>query len=200
MSIELNAADRTAVGTRQAKRLRADGRVPASLQGLGKPHRDIHIDGDEFFAARRAHQTLFDLQLPGGAEAALVRELQWDAFGDQLLHVEFRRVLRGVAIEAEVDLHFVGQARLGVLTPLHNRITIRAIPSKIPEFIEVPAALVGEHPLLAKDLPLPEGVALADDPELHIAIAAAASSVEDTLETEAPAVEPGAEAAPAAAP
>lgn len=184
MSYDLKAQPRVRVGSRHARRLRAEGRIPASIGGEGKPHVDISIDLAEYMTARRKHEALFDIHIDGvGNETAVVRELQWDAFGDTLIHVEFRRVTRGVAIEAEVDLHFVGQSKGGVLTPSHDTLRIRAIPSKIPEQIEINVErLPQEHVILAKHLPLPDGVALACPPDMPVAVLAAASALEEPTE------------------
>ncbi len=180
MSYDLKAKARPKVGSRFARRLRAAGLLPASIAGEGKSHVDIAIDVAEFLTARRKHQALFDIAIEGGgSETAVIRELQWDAFGDHLVHVEFRRVTRGVAIEAEVDLHFVGQAKGGVLTPTHDSLRIRAIPSAIPESIQVNAEhLPEEHVILARHLRLPEGVTLACPPDTAVAVIAMASAME----------------------
>jgi len=51
------------------------GRLPACVQGEGKDNVNIHIDEDEFLAARRHHEHLFDLELDSDTETALIREL-----------------------------------------------------------------------------------------------------------------------------
>ncbi len=180
MSFDLQAQPRPAVGSRPARKLRAQGRVPASIAGEGKAHIDIHFDLAEFLSARRRHEALYDIHIEGGAvETAVVRELQWDALGESLIHVDFRRVTRGVPIEAEVDLHFHGQSKEGVLTPVHDRLLIRAIPSKIPEALEIQVEhLPAEHIILAKHLRLPDGVQLACSPDMQVAVMAAASAEE----------------------
>jgi len=189
MSYDLSAQSRPQVGSRHARRLRAQGRVPASIAGEGKNHVDISIDLAEFLTARRKHEALFDIAIEGGAkETAVIRELQWDAFGDHIVHVEFRRVTRGVAIEAEVDLHFVGQSKNGVLTPTHDSLRIRAIPSKIPEAIEINVEhLPDEHVILAKHLRLPEGVSLACPADMAVAVLAKASAMDEPAAPDAPA-------------
>jgi large subunit ribosomal protein L25 len=187
MSANLKATPRERLGSRHSRRLRAEGRLPISVQGEGKANVDLSIDLDEFLAARRHHEKLFDLDVEGGeTETAVVRELQYDLLGENLVHAEFQRVVRGVETEAEVDLTFVGQFRGGILTPSHHTLTVRAIPSKLPDVLEVHAdRLEVEHVLLAKDLPLPEGVSLACDPELQVAVVSSASGGEPEAAPEA---------------
>lgn len=184
MSSELKATKRDRVGSRASRALRAEGKLPASIQGQGKDNLDVALDTASFLAARRHHESLFDIDVAGsGLETAMVREIQYDAFGDNVIHVEFRRVTRGVEIEAEVDVHFVGMAKGGVINPLVRTITVRSIPSKIPDEIEVDSSAFSEgQTVLASDVALPEGVTLAGDPDQQVAVVAGASSAEPAAE------------------
>ena len=135
----LAAERREIVGTRAARAVRNAGRIPASLQADAEsPHVDISIDEREFLASRRQHVHLYDIDVDGELSSVIVRELQWDAFGDHIVHVEFRRVQRGVEIESVVELRTVGQAG-GVVNLLVSQITILSIPSKLPDGLEISA-------------------------------------------------------------
>ncbi len=180
MSTPMQAERREQLGSRNARKLRAAGRLPISIQGEGKPNCDASIDLADFLARRRHHESLFDIQVGGETETAVVRELQWDSFGDQMIHAEFRRVVRGVETDAEVDLVFTGQAMGGVLNQLATTIKIKTLPRLIPESISVPVELVGEVPLLAGDIPLPEGIRLAEDPNHQVAILGGSAGAEES--------------------
>jgi large subunit ribosomal protein L25 len=172
MTATLHGILRDKLGSRWARRLRLQGRIPASIQGEGRPGLHLSLSEKEFSNARRHHQHVFSIEIPGGApETTMVREVQWDAFGDEIRHVEFRRVDLTRETEAEVGLEFVGHPKGGVLNHLVTHVTVRAVPTRIPDSIEVP---VGEleigHPLLAKALRMPEGVSLVTSPEMAIAV------------------------------
>lgn len=186
MSSNLKAQPRERLGSRHCRRLRAEGRLPISIQGEGKANADLSIDLAEFLAARRHHESLFDIEVVGGdTETAMVREIQYDSLGEELVHAEFRRVVRGVEIEAEVELVFVGNYRFGVMQPLHTTLAVKAIPSKIPDSIEIQKdRLEVEQFLFAKDLALPEGVSLACEPDFQIAVVASAEGVDVDTEEE----------------
>jgi large subunit ribosomal protein L25 len=176
MSTQLKGGRRTNLGSRPARKLRAEGHIPASIQGEGKPHADIYVEARAFLAARRHHEKMFDIDLGDKSETVLIKEMQYDAFGDQLIHIEFRRVTRGVAIEAEVEVHFEGQARGGVLQVVHHLVKVKAIPSKIPDEILVNVeGLKAHESFKAKDLKLPEGVTLVSAPDFVLAIVADAT-------------------------
>lgn len=171
MSANLKGKVREKLGSRWARRLRMQGRIPASIQGEGKSNVDIEIDEDLFLAARRHHEHLFDIDLGKETETALIRELAFNSLGDRIIHVEFRRVVRGRKTEAEVELQFIGHPAGGVLNHLVTHVTISAVPTEIPDSIEVRVdKLELGHPLLAQDLILPEGVELASDPEEQVAV------------------------------
>lgn len=187
----LSAAKRTALGTRASRAMRGTGRIPANIQG-GGDHTDISIDEREFLASRRAHVHLYDINVDGDEQTAVVQELQWDTFGDCILHVEFRKVVRGVETESEVAMVFTGNPKGGVPSHLVDQLMISCIPSLIPDNLEVNVDGLEEHDhVKAKDIKLPVGVSLACDPELEVATIigahgspAASSEDEDSEEGE----------------
>jgi large subunit ribosomal protein L25 len=165
----LTAESREKVGTRPSRALRSEGRIPATLQADAENgHLDFSIDESELLAARRHHVHLYDIALSGEEHSAVIRELQWDTFGDKIIHVEFRRVTRGVEIESEIELHAVGQAA-GVVNLIVSHLTIKSIPSKIPDKLEITVTGLEEGSTLkASDVELPEGVSLAGDGEIDV--------------------------------
>ncbi len=168
---KISCALRTSLGSRASRRLRAMGRAIASLQAdSDHPHVDLHFDEAEFHGARRAHAHLFDLEFDGKSEAAIVRELQWDALGDTLLHVEFKRVIRGQKTESSVPLSFTGTPA-GILNHDLDTVTVSCIPSLIPDAIKVSVDGLepGSH-VKASDVQMPEGIELVLDPDTEIAV------------------------------
>lgn len=166
----LKAQKREKLGSRASRKLRINGSLPANIQGE-ESHIDISIDEREFLAARRAHVHLYDLDVEGSTETAVVRELQWDTFGDHILHIEFKTVVRGVATESEVALAFVGTPKGGVVNHLVDHLTVLCIPSLIPDNLEV--SIEGLEPgshVKARDIKLPEGITLSGDPSLDVAM------------------------------
>ena len=195
MPAKIETQLRDKVGSRWARRLRMQGRIPASIQGEDRENLNVSIDEATFLAARRQHEHVFELVLDNGTtEPAMVRELQWVPLSEDIQHVEFRRVVLGQETEAEVELTFVGHPKGGMLNHLVTHVTIAAIPSKVPDHIEVKVDdLDTDHPLLAKDLEMPEGVRLVTDGDTQVAVAAAMKA-EAPAEGEGEEGEEGAEA------
>jgi len=173
-SATLKAEVRGRVGSRDARKLRGAGRLPCNLQGLGEgdsPYVNLHLDRHEFMNSRRAHVHLYDLELEGELHPAVVRELQWDDLGEQLLHVEFKRVIRGMVTEAEVELEIAGMPKNGVVNLLVQHVTVSTLPANIPDSIIVKVGELeeGDH-VKASDLELPEGVTLVEPPGLEVLV------------------------------
>ncbi|MCA9001473.1 MAG: 50S ribosomal protein L25 [Planctomycetes bacterium] len=182
-SAKIECGVREKVGSRSARKLRAEGRVVGTLQAdANSAHLNIHFDAAEFGATRRAHTHLYDLDVNGELHSAVIRELQWDVLGDHIVNVEFKRVTRGVETESEVELAFLGTVSSGILTHNVTHITISCLPSIIPDVIEVNVNGLdeGAH-IKASDLVLPEGVKLAVDGDLEVAVVSATRAhVEET--------------------
>jgi large subunit ribosomal protein L25 len=214
MSTTLKAEVRAKVGTRSARALRAQGRIPGNLQGGAvAPHIDLSIDEDEFLTARRHHQHLYELQIGGKVETALIEDLQWDVFGERIQHVEFRRVDRFAKTDVVVPIEFLGEPKSGVVMHLRNELTILTTPDAIPDslIVKVGELVIGDT-IKASQVPLPAGATLYEDedpqavvahviepkvealPTAPVAEAAAAAA------TAAPAAEAGAAAKPGAKP
>lgn len=183
----LKGAKRAKLGTRNAKKLRAEGQIPANIQGEGKDHMDFSIDLRDFLATRRHHTHLYDIDIDGNLEAAVVRELQYDAFGDNIIHIEFKRVIRGQKTDAEVPVEFVGHPKTGQLNHLMTTIHVSCLPSEIPDSIEVKISELGEGDAIhASDIKLPEGMELiTDGTDLVAAISSVKAAVEDIEEEDA---------------
>ena len=187
----LNVVKREELGTRAAKKLRLQGMIPVSIQGIGKPNLDAAISENEFLTLRRAHEHVFDLTYEDGKEdTALVRELQWDVIRERIIHVEFRRIVRGQKTELVVDIKFEGQPKGGVTNQLVSQVRILALPRNIPDGLHVD--MEGLEPgemVHASDIELPEGVELVSDDETVIATVTVPRGLEETPVEEGEAVE-----------
>ena len=151
----------------------------------------------QLFQSIPVDNTILNLSLDGeaGPEQALVREVQVHPYRTELLHVDFIRVQRGVPIEVHVPVHLMGlpdgvRNEGGVLEHVAHDITVKCIPSLIPEAIEVDVTGLGIGDVLrAGDLAMPDGVENLVDPERMICGVAAARLAPDELEEEEEGVE-----------
>ncbi len=87
----LQTAPRTEFGGREAAQLRKSGRYPATLVGEGKPTVQFSVAASDFDAAVRISARSYELELDGGTEKAAIQEVQFDALGDKIQQIDFRR-------------------------------------------------------------------------------------------------------------
>jgi len=92
------------------------------------------------------------------------------SYKQQILHLDFMRVVAGAELQVSAQLHFVGEDVCpgvknegGMIVHNENEVAIACLPRNIPEFIEVDmsALQIGDAVHLS-DLKLPEGVRLID--------------------------------------
>jgi large subunit ribosomal protein L25 len=169
-TVVLKTQKRDGRGTRTARKLRAQGNIPAVLYGHKEATVSLALPGDEFLQAIRHGSRVVDLQLGGATQAALISDVQWDHLGKDILHIDFKRVDKDerIHVHVPVDLKGVapGLSGGGVLEqPLHS-LNVECLATAVPDSIRV---IISELQLggviHVRDLHIPEGVKVLDDPE-----------------------------------
>ncbi len=105
----------------------------------------------------------------------MLKELQWDALGDRLLHVDFSRVGRGESAVVSLAIELRGAApgtkMGGVVEHALREVEIDCPVMSIPEKIQVSInELQLDGVITAADIPLPSGATLVTDPATQVAI------------------------------
>ena len=170
MSDTLEMVPRKAAGSRESRRLRRNGFIPAILYGHGEKNVELAAKREAVEAVVR-HGSRF-VELVGAVKtAAVVRELQWDAMGSEPLHIDLLRVSKSdkVKVRVPVDLkgECPGQRAGGIVSIVLHEIELECPAEAIPDHIH---AQVGHlevgHAIKVKDLELPKGArSLADGEE-----------------------------------
>ena len=110
MADTLVAQKRETRGSRHSRRLRAAGSIPAILYGHGSGNDQFKPSMVRILLRRFRHGTRL-VELSGDvSENALIREIQWDTFGTEILHVDFTRVSADERIEVLVAVELRGEA------------------------------------------------------------------------------------------
>jgi len=169
VSESLEVVARSATGSHASRRLRRQGLVPLVLYGHGEKCVDLAAHREALEAVIRHGSRVVELK--GAVKtSALVRELQWDAFGDEPLHVDLIRVNASerVKVRVPVDLkgECPGQREGGVISFLLHEVDLECTADAIPERIH---ALVGHlhigGSIKVRDLELPRGARVIADAE-----------------------------------
>jgi len=170
----LNASPRTEKGKGVARKLRAAGQVPGVIYGHGREPQSLTVNAREFdrLAERvRITSTVIELALDGRTARTLVRELQRDPLRRNVLHIDFQELVAGEKVNVSVPLRFIGTAEgvksaRGILEEVIHTLDVRVDPSNIPDHIDVDVTpLTIGHGLHVRDLKLPVGIEVLDDPD-----------------------------------
>lgn len=172
---KLNIASREATGRGPARRLRAEGKIPASLYGQGNA-RSITVNAVDFRDLNRqigGGAALIELaDEKGGSVLSLIQEIQRDAIRGNVKHIDFQEVERGHSFVTSVPVHLTGEADSlgvkndgGVIDHKTHELEIRCRPSNLPNGINVDVSgLAVGAAIHISDLPAIEGVEFLGEP------------------------------------
>lgn len=169
-NVTLKATPRTGRGSRDAIKLRREGLVPGVVYGHKKDNAAIAVSAEELDRAIRVlHVRMLALDLGGATETVLIREVQWDPFGKQMMHVDFERKSASEKVRVTVPVELRNAPKVtggGVLDqPLHT-LHIECPLGSIPETIRIDITnLTLGQPIHVKELSLPEGVRVLESAE-----------------------------------
>ena len=170
--VKIESRDR--VGTTYARRLRKNGRLPATVYSKGTDPLSVSIDELEILAHLRGGNHVMELDNGDGNPATvLVKDLQFGFLGDNLIHVDFTRVNLQQVVTITMSLEISGQptnaSETGAVLEIPRpEIEIECMVKDIPSSIKVDLSTV-EEIFTIGDLELPDGVKAILAPERHIA-------------------------------
>jgi large subunit ribosomal protein L25 len=173
-SAQISAKNRSELGSRANKRLRDAGFVPGVIYGHKEAVVPVTLPRKELANHLSHGAHLFDLALEGKSEKVLVKEVQFDHLGHEVIHVDFARVSLDEKVEVTVPLELrgepKGEADGGVLQQIISELEIECLVTDIPESIRHNVADMGMDDVLhIKDLKLPTGVRALQDGEQIVA-------------------------------
>ena len=185
--VTIIAEARTEFGKGAARRIRRADKIPAVLYGHGTDPVHITLPGHETLLALRTANALLSIQLDGGSQLALPKQVQRDPIKRTIEHVDLVLVRRGEKVTVDVAVQIEGEAAPDALVDVvATTIPVEAEATHIPEHVVVSIEGLGVGTqVTAGDLKLPEGSTLSGlDPEtlvINITAAPTAADVEADL-------------------
>ena len=168
MSEVLKVELRKELGSRHSRRLRSAGSVPCILYGHGEKVVNLTASAEQMAAVVRHGSRIVDLE-GAVSEKALLRDLQWDVYGLEVLHADLTRVSLDEKVQVTIPLELRGEALGirdgGVVEFLLHEVEIDCPAGAIPEklVVNVNHLALGQTLTLEK-LELPAGATLVSDP------------------------------------
>ena len=170
----LPAESRTETGKRRNLRMRIAGKIPAVICERGKASVNVAVPRSALMHVLDGGAKLVDLALDGSPQKVLIREVQWDVLGDHVVHVDFQKVSLTEKVEVDVEVTLKGKPagvaeESGSLLVHARTLRVLCLPTAIPSVLEADVSEMGLNEVLhASGVPLPEGVALASEPEVVV--------------------------------
>lgn len=176
MTLEVNPREQT--GKNANRRSRSAGKIPAVVYGGGKESVAIEVDRKTLIDMLKGHageNPIFLLKLGDRERHAMIRNMQTDPVSRQVIHIDFQRVLMDQKVRVAVPVELLGipygvKTEGGMIDFVTREVHVECLPGQIPKHVDVDVTELhlGQH-VEARDLNIPEGVELLDEPDRVIA-------------------------------
>jgi len=173
-TVQIEIKSRSELGSRANKRLRDSGLIPGVIYGHKKDVVPVTLPKKEVTNHLHHGAHLFDLGLDGKRETVLVKEVQYDHLGIEIIHVDFTRVDLHERVKVTVPLELKGtpkgEEEGGVLQQLLSDLEIECVVTEIPDVIRHNVTEMALDSVLhVREIQLPPGVKALQDPEVIVA-------------------------------
>jgi large subunit ribosomal protein L25 len=173
MNIVVKSEKRQGLGSNAARRLRAQGYVPAVLYGESMATAALVLNKKDIVKILRlesGENTIFKVTVDAEAYDVMIKELQVDPATDELLHVDLIRISMDKPIRVAVPVVHSGEP-IGVKTEggfvdfVTREVEVECLPRDIPESLAIDISELHIHQSFkAESLAIPAGVKLVTEP------------------------------------
>lgn len=160
-------------GRLACRKLRRTGKVPAVLYGRGQEVIPVSVAMGDLRTVLRFETPIVELELDERRENVLIKDVQYDFLGEEVLHVDFTRVSMDEEVQISVPIEArgrpVGLEEGGVMEQTIKELQVNCFPNNIPTSLslDVSALKIGDS-LHVRDLVLPPGVRTEVSPDLVV--------------------------------
>ena len=139
--LTLKAELRTEFGKKAAKAARREGKVPCNLYGAGENVTFVVDEKELRSLIYTPSSFIVELDFNGKVEKAVMREAQFHPIREQVLHIDFYRVVEGKPVAIALPVRLTGNAEGvkvgGKLALSARKLTVKAMVDKLPDEIVV---------------------------------------------------------------
>jgi len=189
--IFLNAEAREETGRGKVKDLRGKGFIPAVVYAQGQKALPLKVSNSELLRLVHQHRIegiVINLKVKDDkhkGRPCLIKEIQYDPVHGNIIHVDFNEISLTKEIKVNVPVVAKGEPvgvkqEGGSLEHILWEIEVECLPTAIPKNIEVDVSQlkIGDS-IHIKDLVLPEGVKVVNDPTAIVLSVAAPMKAEE---------------------
>jgi large subunit ribosomal protein L25 len=197
----LTARPRTTAGKGAARKLRGANQIPGVVYGHHRQPQPLTIDARELekLLGHISRSTVVELRIDGRVSKTLIREIQRHPYKPQILHVDFQELVAGEKVTVSIPILLSGipegvRALGGTLDQVTRELSVKVDPASIPDRFEADVTALGLNDSLhVRDIAVPAGVEVMDDPDATVCVVAPPRVAEEAA---APAEAPEAAAEP----
>lgn len=186
MAEKLNVELREEFGKGAARRLRAEGKVPAVLYEHGDDPTHLELPGHDIALAARNPNALLSLKISDGTERlALIKDIQRHPVKRSLTHLDLIIVRKGEKVEVDIPVIVEGEPVAPAVAFVDlQELTLLVDALNVPEQVEINVDETEDgYQLFAGDVTLPEGTELITDAEILV-VSVAEPRIEEEPEDE----------------
>ncbi|HSM67835.1 MAG TPA: 50S ribosomal protein L25 [Ilumatobacteraceae bacterium] len=164
-------------GSSDARRLRADGKIPAVVYGHGMDPIPVSVDRRELrqaLSGGAGMNTILDLTVDGTVYPSLIKDIQRHPVKRSVQHIDFIQVNLNEEIVVSIPIHLEGEAKDvsahgGLVDLTMQELEVRTTPRSIPDGITIDVSTMDMDTVIrVEDIPLPSGVTAEADPETPV--------------------------------
>ena len=175
VAVEIQGSKRSELGKKGSKSIRKDGGIPAVLYGGDEViHFTVTTAGVKHIIYTPDFK-LADLDVDGNHYKAILKSVQFHPVTDEVIHIDFLRLLDKVPVKVEVPLRFKGTSPGvkvgGKLIQQVRKIKIKTTPAKLVDELKADiSSLDLGQALRVRDIIVPEGVEILNNSATPIAL------------------------------
>ncbi len=172
MGTMLKASTRNDLRGSKLRKLRSEGNVPAVVYGKDISSKTVFVDEIEFVKTVKVigKNGIIFLATDEGTYQVIANDVQMDSLKGNIVHVDFYKVDMKSEMDADVAVQLVGEAMGvkdgGIVQQTLHEVSVRSLPSDIPEAIEIDIShlMIGDS-LQVRDIPKSDKYEINNEPE-----------------------------------
>lgn len=164
-------------GSSDARRLRAEGKIPAVVYGHGMDPISVSVDRRELrqaLSGASGMNTILDVTVDGTVYPSLIKDIQRHPVKRSVQHIDFIQVDLNEEIVVSIPIHLEGEAKdvsanNGLVDLTMQELQVRTTPRNIPDGVTIDVTeMTMDSVIRVEDLPLPSGVTAEAEPDAPV--------------------------------
>ena len=194
---KLEIAKREQPGSKAAKEMRRDGKIPVNFYYAGEDNINFTVDKKVFRKAIQSGQHIFEVDINDSAQYVMIKEVQYHPVSDEIIHIDLMRVRRDEKMTIFVPIILEGTAlgvnEGGIMTQNLVTLEISCLPADVPDHIVVDVSdFEMNHVMNVSDIKVDDKIEIITAEDMDVL--AVIPPREESLEPEIPTDEELAEA------